>query len=144
MSSKPTRGPVTVCHTLVSNEVRGFSITAAPHGSCDPICASDFRSERSSSEIEANALLIKEAFDTASETGLTPQQLRAAWDEARSMLLGAECAEQSLAKENEQLREQRDELLALVKRIETNAATRVLMQHRTDMRAAIAKVEGRS
>lgn len=76
MSSKPTRGPVTVCHTLVSNEVRGFSITAAPHGSCDPICASDFRSERSSSEIEANALLIKEAFDIAAETGLTPQQLR--------------------------------------------------------------------
>lgn len=74
--SKPTRGPVTVCHTLVSNEVRAFSITAAPHGSCDPICASDFRSERSSSEIEANALLIKEAFDTATETGLTPQQLR--------------------------------------------------------------------
>lgn len=97
MSSKPTPGPVTICHTLVSGYIRGFSITAAPHGSCDPICASDFRSERSSSEIEANARLIKEAFDTATETGLTPQQLREMVKELSDTLLklrplgGSEC-----------------------------------------------------
>lgn len=102
--------------------------------------------------LEANAALIAEAGTVHHETGMTPQQLRAAWDEARSMLLGAECAEQSLAKENEQLREQRDELLAALQfvdlrlsQVQPGHGTRAndLVDHlRPPIRAAIAKVEG--
>lgn len=103
-------------------------------------------------ESEANAKFITDAMEVATETGMTPRQLVAALHEERSLRLGAEGAEESLASERAELLTCLQNCIEVLDSEEMKGAWSFLFSHgirwngpEIDMkaaRAAIAKATG--